>query len=114
MGAMRMTRRLCVLVLAFALSGCGGGGSVEETIEISPSSTTLSPGGMELFIATSTTGVHPIYFEWIAEGGSYTLGIDHSFIIYYAGDTPGDYTIRVQDERNRFTYGTASVTIAED
>ena len=85
----------------------------QAEVAIDPATVTLQPGDKQTFTATTTGGDNTPAYTWEVAGGTAGTGntTTGDSIEYTAGDTPGDYTIKVTDTANGNIQATATVTI---
>jgi len=97
-------------VLVIGLFGCGGGGNSPGStvaVQISPSSTTLAPGGAKTFAAT-VTGTSDTAVTWACDAGNVDQAGD-----YFAPTLVGTYTVTATSVANTHVKATAIVTVSQ-
>jgi hypothetical protein len=91
--------------------GCGGGGSSSSgasvAVQISPSSTTLSPGGSKTFTAT-VTGSTDTSVTWSCDAGTIDQAGD-----YFAPSVVGSYTVTATSAASPSVKATAKITVSQ-
>jgi len=92
---------------------CHSACQAQAEVAIDPATVTLNPGDKQTFTATTTGGENTPAYTWEVAGGTAGTGntTTGDSIEYTAGDTPGDYTIKVTDTANGNIQATATVTI---
>jgi hypothetical protein len=99
-------------MLTLCLAGCGGGGGgsssgFSTSVQISPSSVTLAPGGAKTFSAT-VSGSSNTAVVWTCDAGTIDQAGD-----YFAPTLAGTYTVTATSSANAAVKATAKVTVSQ-